>query len=73
VRAQVAEEPVVFATQSGSRALSTRIYARDRLLAGDELPGPAIVEQPDSTTVIPPGARAHIDEIGNLVLSVQEA
>jgi N-methylhydantoinase A len=40
---------------------------------GDGLPGPAIVEQPDSTTVIPPGARAHIDEIGNLVLSVQEA
>jgi N-methylhydantoinase A len=53
--------------------VDTRIYARERLLAGDQIPGPAIVEQPDSTTVIPPGARARIDDIGNLVLSVQEA
>ena len=71
-RAQVAEEPAVFATDTGSERVPTRIYARDLLLAGDVLPGPAIVEQIDSTTVIPPGASARIDEIGNLVLTVQE-
>jgi 5-oxoprolinase (ATP-hydrolysing)/N-methylhydantoinase A len=72
-RAQIAEEPVVFATDGGSERVGTRIYARGRLLAGDDIPGPAIVEQPDSTTVIPPGVQARIDDIGNLVLSVQEA
>jgi N-methylhydantoinase A len=72
-RAQIAQQPVVFATDGGSERVETRIYTRERLLAGDEIPGPAIVEQPDSTTVIPPDARARIDDIGNLVLSVQEA
>jgi len=72
-RAQIAQEPVVFAADGGSERVDTRIYVRERLLAGDEIPGPAIVEQQDSTTVIPPGARARIDDIGNLVLSVQEA
>jgi N-methylhydantoinase A len=30
--------------------------------------GPAIVEQLDTTTVIPPGQRATVDRIGNLVI-----
>ena len=33
----------------------TRIVARDSLAAGDRLRGPAIVEQDDTTTLIPPG------------------
>ncbi|WP_187369146.1 hydantoinase/oxoprolinase family protein [Baekduia soli] len=70
--APIAEVPVVFATDDGSQRVQTRIYARERLFAGDELSGPAIVEQPDSTTVIPPGASARIDEIGNIVLTIQE-
>ena len=35
--------------------LETRIVARDALAAGDRLAGPAIVEQDDTTTLIPPG------------------
>jgi hypothetical protein len=30
--------------------------------------GPAIVEQLDTTTVIPPGHRARVDRVGNLVI-----
>jgi N-methylhydantoinase A len=30
--------------------------------------GPAIVEQPDTTTVVPPGYRARVDRVGNLVI-----
>ena len=33
----------------------TRIVARDLLAAGDRLRGPAIVEQDDTTTLVPPG------------------
>jgi N-methylhydantoinase A/oxoprolinase/acetone carboxylase beta subunit len=46
------------------------VYARDSLAAGHSLDGPAIVEQEDSTTVVPPGTTADVDAPGNLILSV---
>jgi N-methylhydantoinase A len=46
------------------------IYHRDRLLAGAAVEGPAIVEQIDTTTLVPPGARARVLEDGNLLISV---
>ncbi|HEV8583807.1 MAG TPA: hydantoinase/oxoprolinase family protein [Methylomirabilota bacterium] len=42
--------------------------ARETLGAGAVVRGPAIVEQLDATTVIPPGQRATVDRVGNLVL-----
>ena len=47
---------------------STPFYERDRLRAGDRVEGPAIVEQYDTTTVIPPGLAAEIDAHGNIVI-----
>jgi N-methylhydantoinase A len=41
---------------------------RERLGAGAVVTGPAIVEQPDTTTVVPPGHRARVDRVGNLVI-----
>ena len=41
---------------------------RERLNAGAVVTGPAIVEQPDTTTVVPPGYRARVDRIGNLII-----
>jgi N-methylhydantoinase A len=41
---------------------------RETLGAGAIVSGPAIVEQLDSTTVVPPGHRATVDRVGNLVL-----
>ena len=35
--------------------LPAKIYARDKLRAGDRIPGPAIVTEMDSTTLILPG------------------
>jgi N-methylhydantoinase A len=46
----------------------TTIYERARLPLGARLAGPAIVEQDDTTTVIPPGVTARVDEAGNLRL-----
>jgi len=46
----------------------TAIYERARLPLGARLTGPAIVEQSDTTTVIPPGVTALVDEAGNLRL-----
>src|SRR5213594_4926957 len=48
--------------------VSAAIYERARLPLGARLAGPAIVEQMDTTTVIPPGVTAVVDEAGNLRL-----
>jgi N-methylhydantoinase A/oxoprolinase/acetone carboxylase beta subunit len=50
----------------GAGLVETAVYARPRLPAGTRLPGPAIVEQPDTTTVVPPGWEAEVEASGNL-------
>ena len=50
----------------------TRLFDRASLGSGARLTGPAIVEQPDTTVVIDPGATAVVDGLGNLVISVGE-
>jgi len=46
----------------------TAIYDRYALGEGNRIAGPAIVEEMDSTTVIPPDYMAWVDRYGNLVL-----
>jgi len=53
---------------TASAWLSTPVYRREHLIAGSQLVGPAIVEQYDAATVIPPGWGAVVDEGSNLVL-----
>jgi N-methylhydantoinase A len=45
------------------------IYDRSLLHTGLVVPGPAIVGEMDSTTVILPGYEARVDEIGNLLIN----
>ena len=49
--------------------MDTPLHARERIAAGAALEGPAIVVQTDSTTVVPPGARARADAGGNLIIA----
>jgi N-methylhydantoinase A/oxoprolinase/acetone carboxylase beta subunit len=69
-RPQPRQHEVVFAVDGGAERLPTQILARVGLGAGDELAGPAVIEQPDSTILVPPGTRARVDEIGNVILAV---
>jgi N-methylhydantoinase A len=46
------------------------LYDRAKLLAGNRIEGPAIVEQMDATTLIVPGATATIDPYLNLVMEL---
>jgi N-methylhydantoinase A len=48
---------------------ATAVHDRDQLAPGRELEGPAIVEERESTTVLPPGVRAVVDEYGSLHVS----
>ena len=56
--------PVWF--DSSGAAVDTPLYLRSDLPAGTKLEGPAIVDQLDSTTVVPPGWRADVDEWLNI-------
>jgi N-methylhydantoinase A len=49
------------------------VYVRDDLPAGFAFDGPAIVDQFDSTVVVPPGWRAEVDEWLNIRLHNPEA
>jgi N-methylhydantoinase A len=51
--------------------VETAIYDRAALHPGASFAGPAIVEQADSTTVVPPGAAAEVDAYGNLIIDVR--
>jgi N-methylhydantoinase A len=46
----------------------TPIYSRAHLSVDVEIEGPAIVEQPDTTTVVYPGQRCQVDAAGNLLI-----
>ena len=45
------------------------IYDRNKLHEGLTVPGPAIVSEMDSTTVVLPGFVARVDAIGNLLIN----
>jgi len=65
-RAFLGEGEVVF----DHKANKTRIIARDRLLSGNKISGPAILVEYSSTIVIPPFAEASVDEYGNVVMKI---
>jgi N-methylhydantoinase A len=49
------------------------VYARADFRPGDELEGPAIIEQMDTTTVLPPHFHARVDAVSNLRLERADA
>ena len=55
-------------TESGGEFEWT-IYERDLLRAGYRLEGPAIVEEPSTTTLVAPGQCLDVDELGNMVVT----
>ena len=64
------EGEVWFLVDGSLEQVATRYYDREALKAGNRLDGPAIVNQYDSTTVIPPGIGARVDRFGNIVIEV---
>ena len=56
--------PATFGGETGE----TPVYDRETLEPGAEFDGPAVVEGVESTAVVPPGADAHVDDSGNVVI-----
>jgi len=65
------KRPVHFDTAPA--AIETPIYWRPELMVGSVLEGPAVIEQLDTTTLVPPGTRCEVDPWGNLRLHVGDA
>jgi N-methylhydantoinase B/oxoprolinase/acetone carboxylase alpha subunit len=51
------------------RPVPCDVYDRSGLAPGHRVMGPAVIEQMDTTTIVPPGFVAAVDPIGNLRLS----
>jgi N-methylhydantoinase A len=66
----VGERSVLF--DEGDARLVTPVYQRDDLPPGATFDGPAIIDQLDSTTVVPPGTRATVDEWLNIRIDILE-
>ena len=74
-----ADDLTVQGAEAGSRSVhfggaphEARIYRRLDLPVGAEIVGPAVLEQPDTTTWIEPGFRAVVDDLGNLIVTREE-
>ena len=61
--AVVGEKSLVF----GGKGMEAPLVLREHLHCGNRVPGPALVIQMDSTTVLPPGWEVEVDAWGNLV------
>jgi N-methylhydantoinase A len=52
---------------------SCAVYDRTHLLAGNQIVGPAVIEEPASTTLLRGGDRAVVNAYGHLVIDLQTA
>lgn len=53
-------------------SVEARVIHRHDVDTGERVVGPAIIEQIDTTTLLPPGAAAIVDADGNLIISPNE-
>jgi N-methylhydantoinase A len=53
--------------------LDTKIFERERLLAGNVIEGPAIIEESNSTTLIHPGMAGKTDSYGAILITIPDA
>jgi len=49
------------------------VHRRNTLIEGQRLHGPLVVEEPESTVIIPPGGTGHVDQFGNIVIDLKLA
>lgn len=70
--ARTLEREVIFDVGGKPETRMTPFFDRDFLGAEDRIEGPAIIEQYDSTVVVPPGLVAEIDRFGNIIIDCRQ-
>ncbi|MCX5496126.1 hydantoinase/oxoprolinase family protein [Kaistia dalseonensis] len=56
-------------TFDDGKTVTTPRYDRDKLFAGHVVPGPAIIIQHNSTTLVPPGYTARVTKSSNIIIA----
>jgi N-methylhydantoinase A len=56
--------------RDAAQPVSTRIVWRPSLPAGARIEGPAVIEEPNATTLIHPGDVATVSEAGHLIIDI---
>jgi len=62
--------PCAFRVGGVLEQLDTAFYRRDRLPQETSFAGPAVILQRDSTTLLPPGSSALVDNAGNIAITI---
>ena len=52
--------------------MTTRVVDRSTLAKDERIAGPCVIEELDSTVVLPPGTSATVDAVGNIVITLGE-
>ena len=68
--AQVGEREVTFKVGDHPEHFATKVYDRSRFCAGDTIPGPAVINQMDTTIVIEPGCTGHVNDYGIIIIDI---
>lgn len=62
--------PCLFRVDGKLESFETPFYRRSDLPLEETFPGPAVILQTDSTTLVPPGATARVDWTGNINITL---
>lgn len=54
---------------AGGKRQAAKIYDRAKLLAGNRIPGPAVIMEMDSTSLILPDHTGEVDSLGNILIN----
>jgi len=65
--APIGRRRIIF--EPAATGIECPIFARSDLMPGDEISGGAVIEQMDTTTLLPPDFRTVVDRAGNLLLT----
>jgi N-methylhydantoinase A len=69
-RARTGSRPVCF--ERAADYLTSPVYWRESLAAGDVVTGPAVIEEYGATVPIHPGFAARVDRFGNLLVTAED-
>ncbi|MED5408797.1 MAG: hydantoinase/oxoprolinase family protein, partial [Pseudomonadota bacterium] len=72
-QALIKSAPCMFRANGSLDSFETAFYQREHLLVGEKVPGPAIIIQRDSTTVVPPGNTVVTDTAANMIIQIGES
>ncbi|HEY0339644.1 MAG TPA: hydantoinase/oxoprolinase family protein [Steroidobacteraceae bacterium] len=72
-KARIRSDSAVFRVGNALQTFATTFYDRNRLPVGKPIPGPAIILQTDSTTVVPPDCTAVVEASGAIAIRLGSA